>query len=211
MIIHDVEQGSDEWKRLRLSIPTASQFDKIVTPTGRLSKQADALMYRLAAQHFLQRDLTEIGNLYWVNRGRDLEESGALAYEFARGVETKRVGFITTNDGRIGASPDRLVIGQPGAVEMKCPAPATHIGYLIHGFGPDYYCQAQGQMLVGEFAWVDLVSYYPGFPLVIERFERDEEFINTLRDALNKFCIELAAMILRLEEMGAQILNAPEV
>ena len=34
MIIHEVEQGSGDWLKLRLGIPTASEFDKIITPTG---------------------------------------------------------------------------------------------------------------------------------------------------------------------------------
>ena len=36
-----VLQGSDEWRRLRLGIPTSSCFDKIVTPTGRMSIAKD--------------------------------------------------------------------------------------------------------------------------------------------------------------------------
>ena len=32
-----VEQGSNEWIAARLGLPTASNFDKIITPGGKLS------------------------------------------------------------------------------------------------------------------------------------------------------------------------------
>jgi hypothetical protein len=36
---HDVTQYSEEYDRLRLGIPTSSNFHKIITPQGRPSKQ----------------------------------------------------------------------------------------------------------------------------------------------------------------------------
>jgi hypothetical protein len=42
MITHDVTQGSPEWLEARLGIPTASEFDKIITPTGKPSTQYEA-------------------------------------------------------------------------------------------------------------------------------------------------------------------------
>ena len=38
-IYRDVVQGTEEWKRLRLGIPTSSQFHRIVTPTFTLPVQ----------------------------------------------------------------------------------------------------------------------------------------------------------------------------
>jgi len=38
-IYNDLIQGSEEWLRIRTGKPTASNFDKIITPTGQLSKQ----------------------------------------------------------------------------------------------------------------------------------------------------------------------------
>ena len=35
MIFHNVAPGSDEWRHLRLGIPTASQFDRILTASGK--------------------------------------------------------------------------------------------------------------------------------------------------------------------------------
>jgi hypothetical protein len=43
---------------------------------------------------------------------------------------------VTTNDGRMGCSLDRLVIGRPIGLEIKCCAPANHMGFLIDGYHP---------------------------------------------------------------------------
>jgi hypothetical protein len=105
-IIHNVEQGTDAWVKLRLGIPTASCFDQIITPkTGQLSKSANKYMYLLIAEKLLNRQLTSLDNLEWIARGKELEPDAAKAYEFIEEVETKPVGFITTDDGLIGASP----------------------------------------------------------------------------------------------------------
>src|SRR5579859_4827652 len=132
MIIHDVEQGTERWYEIRRGIPTASRFDEIITPkTGKLSASARRYAYWLIAEKVLNRSLESIDNLQWVEHGRENEPSAVAAYEFITEIETKPVGFITTDDGKFGCSPDRLIIGQNGGVEVKCPAPNTMIGYMV--------------------------------------------------------------------------------
>ena len=61
MIIHNVEQGSAEWIKLLLSIPTASNFHKIVTPAkGEYSKQARGYAFRLVAQTLLNESFDSL-------------------------------------------------------------------------------------------------------------------------------------------------------
>ena len=51
MIEHPARQGTDEWIHARLGIPTASQFDKILTPAKmELSSQATDYMHKLLAE-----------------------------------------------------------------------------------------------------------------------------------------------------------------
>jgi len=50
MIVHDVDQNTDEWFQLRLGIPSASEFDKLITSSGSRSKQLDAYANRLVAE-----------------------------------------------------------------------------------------------------------------------------------------------------------------
>jgi hypothetical protein len=186
--LHQCDQGSADWYRLRLGVPTASEFDKIITSTGKLSAQSRAYAHRLAAERLLNRTLLDLGNMEWIERGKDLEPQAARMYEFDQDCRTLPVGFITSDCGRFGASPDRIVVNQPGAVEIKCPAPHTHLGYLVDGFGRDYFVQAQGQIYVADLEWVDRYSFHPEMPPALHRTHRDQEFIAKMAPALEAFC-----------------------
>ena len=190
MKIIDCEQGSSEWLAARLGIPTSSEFHRIITAAkGDLSKSARRYAYQLVAETLLGEPLeSSIGNLDWVVRGKLLEPQAVQQYEFTTDVETRPVGFITTGDGRIGCSPDRLIVGQAGGVEIKCTAPATHVGFLLDGPGEDYRQQVQGQLLVAEVEFVDLYAFHPVLPPVLIRTHRDEPYIAKMRAALDEFC-----------------------
>lgn len=203
MIRYDMPQGSAEWRRVRMGKPTASSFHRILTPGGKPSKQAEAYLHELLAELILGRPLDS--EAYpWMQRGHDLESEAATWYEFQRDVETEVVGFCTTDDGLIGASPDRLV-GSDGSLEIKCPSPSVHVGYLLfphRGVDAEYHAQVMGQLLVTDRAWTDVVSYHPDMPKVIVRVERDEEYIALQRAALAEFCERLAEGIEEIERRG---------
>lgn len=205
MKIHDVEQGSPAWLELRLGRPTASEFDKIVTPLGKLSKAETSTKYAywLTAERMLNRPLTSIDNLKWVERGKLMEPAALKMYRFEHALDVRKVGFITTDDGRIGASPDGLVVGENAAVELKCPSEQVQMGYVLDGFGPAYYVQVQGQMLVGEFEWVDRYAFHPEMPSAHKRTYRDEPFIAKLREGLDEFTDRLEDMHQRALALGA--------
>jgi YqaJ-like recombinase protein len=188
MKIFNVEQGSGAWLQLRLGIPTASNFAKILTPKKlEFSAQARGYAFRLVAEKLLNESLDSLDYIDHVQRGKDLEPQAIRMYEFAEETETKPVGFITTDDGRVGATPDRLIVGKPAALEVKCPAPHTHIEYLVDGFGADYVIQAQGQAYVGEFEYVDRYSFHPALPPMLAKTYRDDAIIGKLRAALDQF------------------------
>lgn len=204
MIRYDVTQGSAEWRKLRTGVPTASSFHRIITPkTAKPSTQAEAYLHELLAELMLGRPLDNI-SYPWMARGNELEEDAANWYAFDTDREIEVVGFCTTDDGRYGASPDRLV-SEDGALELKCPSPAVHVKYLLYPKqGPDaeYRCQITGQMLVTGRQWVDIVSYHPELPKVIVRVDRDEDYIKLMRDALDEFCERLAEGKAELERRG---------
>jgi hypothetical protein len=197
-VIYHCAQNSEEWYSRRLGIPTASEFARIVTPTGKKSDQADAYMNRLIAEWALGTQLEDGVETQWMQHGHELEALAMRSYAFEMDAEPEEVGFITTDDGLIGASPDRLV-GESGLLELKCPAPQTHIYYMrTRKLSLKYKPQTQGQLLVSGREWVDLQSFHPGLPTVIIRQHRDEEYI-TLLDA------ELRAFVDRLLEARAEL------
>jgi hypothetical protein len=202
MIVHNVVQGEADWFRVRLGKPTASEFHKIITPAKMaLSKQSRSYAFRLAAEAILNRSLDSVEETSWMARGKELEPDAVRAYSFMTDRETQPVGFVTTDDGRFGCSPDRLV-GDDGLLELKCPSPAVHLAYLIDGFGDDYKAQAQGQLFVTGRKWVERMSYSDEMPPFIVRSEADPVFQSALRKALMQFDDELQGMIERARESG---------
>lgn len=197
MKIIDVEQGSPEWLKARLGIPTASNFDQIVTPVeGNLSTSSRKYLAQLVGEWFLGESLDTEATPF-MERGNQLESEAAAWYEFQYDTELTAVGFCTLDDGSAGCSPDRLVGDaealENGAVEIKCPGLTTQIQYLLNGPPEKYRCQVQGQLWILERDWVDLCCWHPTLPKVVHRSYRDESFIDLLSDAVLEFCDHLDA------------------
>lgn len=187
MKLIECHQGSPEWLKARLGIPTASEFDKIFTPTGKASTQAETYANTMVAEWLTGMPGEDyLGE--WMQRGRELEaEARAFYRAFEATEEVREVGFIVRDDERSGASPDSLV-GEKGGLEIKCPKPSTHIGYLLSNKVPTkYITQLQGQMWVAELEWVDFISYCPNIEPVLIRVKRDEPYILKLARAVGEF------------------------
>lgn len=179
MIVLDLEQGSPEWLAARLGIPTASCFDKLITATGKASTQADAYANKLIAE-LLTGEQDGIEQTAYMARGNELEPHAAAFYAVHSDADPATVGFVLRDDRRVGCSPDRLV-GADGLLEIKCPAPHTHVGYLLDNCLPSKYrAQVQGQMLLTGRDWCDFLSYHPTMPPLLVRVERDDKFIAAL-------------------------------
>lgn len=202
MKIHDVEQGTAAWFALRLGVPTASEFHKILTPGGMRSDQRARYALRLVTEKLLGRTLDTVEGVAWMERGKELEPDAARMYEFEQGVATERIGFVTTDDGRIGCSPDRRIVGANAGIEIKCPAPHTHVSYLIDGFGPAYFSQVQGQLFVTGWDWIDRYSFHPEMPPVRQRTWPDARYQATLATSLREFCTDLDRMELIARSRG---------
>src|SRR5215813_8050985 len=93
-IFHDVAQYSEEHDRLRLGIPTSSNFHKIITPQGKPSKQWREYACVLIAERLLYRKL-EFYSSPAKERGLIVEAEAADWYEFDQDITVQRAGFIT--------------------------------------------------------------------------------------------------------------------
>jgi YqaJ-like recombinase protein len=205
MKLYRVEQGSVEWYRLRLGKPTSSNFHKIVTPAGAPSKQAITYLYRLVAERLLHETMDdEIGFVKWVAGGKENEPFAVKQFQFANQIELEPGGFVTTNDGRIGASPDRIFKGHKESLEIKSPAPWTQLRYLLEGPEDAYIAQTQGHLLVGdEFDAVHFYTYNPRTPSFHKIILRDPHYQSILAAALDQFCDVLDATTERAKALGA--------
>lgn len=203
MIVHDVVQGSPEWLKVRLGMPTTSRFDKIITAVQAEYAKRAAPGYRneLLAERILGRPVSDWRGNEWTTRGTDLEAEAVRYYEFHTDREVETVGFVTDDDGRYGCSPDRSVVGEPGGVEIKCYGAIHHIACLL-GEDPVTRQQAQGQIWVMEWDYVDQLAYNRAFPPVLIRTHRDDKFIAALDEAMDRFLDELARGQKQLDAMG---------
>lgn len=185
MIEVKCEQGSPEWFAARCGVPSASNFKRIVSSTGKPSTQQKSYMMELLAEKLVGEKIYTEPN-EWMIRGVELEAEAADLYSFITGAELKEVGFLLDSSSSFGCSPDRLV--GDGGLEIKCPKPSTHVKYLLDNKVPaDYYPQVQGCMLVTGAQWWDFMSYCPNMKPLIIRCERDEAYLETLCDELVKF------------------------
>ena len=195
-IVHKCDQGSELWFTKRLGIPTASCFHKVLT-TKKLEPSAQRYDYMalLLAEWALGRPCEVFAGNRATEHGEELEPIACKVYEFEREVEARTVGFITTDDGMIGASPDRL-IGEDGLLELKCPfSAAVHMCYMMsRNVDEEYMCQLQGQLFVSRRSWVDIQSYFPGLPSVIIRVEPIERYQLAMGKHLPQFVYELLEM-----------------
>jgi hypothetical protein len=205
MRLYRVEQGSAEWYRLRLGKPTSSNFHRIVTPAGAPSKQAVKYLYRLVAERLLHETMDdEIGFVKWVAHGKEQEPYAVRQFEFVNEVELEPGGFVTSNDGRIGASPDRIFKGHKESLEIKSPTPWTQLQYLLEGPDDAYIAQTQGHLLVGdEFETVHFYSYNPRTPPFHKHVLRDPHYQSILAAALDSFCDVLDKTTERAKALGA--------
>lgn len=203
MKIHNVQQGTHEWLRVRAGIPTASCFDKILTPAKlQASGSARKYMHRLLAEFMLGRPL-ESKTFPAMEHGKAHEAEAVSYYEFMHDVTTEVVGFITNDEGTIGVSPDRMV-GDKELLEVKCPESAeVHMGYLLaerDGVDKEYNLQLQGQLWLTDRKKVTIISYFKDLPQAEVVVERDDEVIRQLESGVVRFSTELELRKKRLAE-----------
>jgi putative phage-type endonuclease len=195
-----IEQGSEEWLKIRLGKVTASGVADVLakTKTGVSASRGNYLI-KLAIQRVtgvVEESFTNDA-MQW---GKDHEAQARVAYEVASGNFVDQVAFVDHPSILwFGASPDGLV-NDDGLVEIKCPNSATHWSYIKDDGPPNkYYIQMQAQMACTGRSWCDFVSYDPRMPersqLYIKRVMREDDYIAEMEAEVKKFLDEVAVEV----------------
>lgn len=206
MKIINCKQGSTEWLAARSGIPTASEFDAIITPEWkqRTGQSVETYLYRKLAEKYMGFPMQTGGGgggSWAMDQGTLLETVAIPWFVFTNETPVERVGFITTDDGRIGCSPDGL-IGSDGGIEIKCPQPDTHIKYFLRGEVPkEYLAQVHGSMFVTGRKWWYFLSYNKDIPPLLIRVERDEKIMAAIKSALDSFLEQFDAKFAVLKKI----------
>lgn len=207
--IIDCEQGSEEWFRARMGIPTASEFACVMRTKGRgeggESKERRTYLHKLAGEILTGEPMSSYSNAD-MERGKIQEDEARDLYSLTAGVDPDRVGFIRS--GNAGCSPDSL-IGADGGLEIKCALAHIQIDRLLRDeLPPEHRAQVQGNIWLADRQWWDFVSYSPKLPLFVKRVPRDDGYIAQLAGAVKAFNEELDALVssirgIRLERDAA--------
>ncbi len=190
------EQGSVTWMMARLGLPTASCFDKLLTPSKHQpSESVHDYRAQLTGEWILKQP-ADWGSNEWTERGTRQEEKARNYYAYRRGVKVQEVGFILRDDGEVGCSPDGLV-GSDGGIEIKCLGIKKFMRYVlgVDDLAKDFFGQVQGCMYLAERAWWDVVAYNDELPhlTVIQRVGLDEGYVGKLVPVLAELVENLKA------------------
>jgi putative phage-type endonuclease len=213
VITHQVAQRSVEWYALRAGLPTASAFSKLITSKGEESKSLSGYALTLAAEKFVGQPVEAWQGNEWTARGKDLEPRAISLYEFAHDVTVDPVGFVTDDARTMGCSPDGLV-NDDGMIELKCLKAENHVQTILyfqkhHCCPTDYVQQTQGQLMICDRAWCDLVFYHPLLPLLVIRQKPDAVIQRALAKAVKVVGHERDAVLAALRAQQARGDAAP--
>ncbi len=204
--IHDIEQGTLEWTKLHFGIPTASGLDNLLTPEFELRKgeMPKTYVYKKVTETLQGRPLIDLSaSSFMLEQGMIIEEEARPWYALEYDKKIKQVGFITTDDGRFGCSPDGLILNDECGLEIKSPAAHTHVKYLVNGALPkEYVAQVYGSMFVTGFKkWV-FVSYRRGFPALVLEILSDRAAMDQIAKAVDSFHSEFDRAMQRIQNIA---------
>ena len=203
-------QGSPEWYRARAGIPTASCFDQIMTPkTLKPSEGRRKYACRLIAERIMNWQADSLDKVQHIADGKEGEPLAVAKMELVFDIQTVPVGFIKTDDGRFGASPDRVSGVSAdrqrvhGVHEVKSPTIPVQMERLIFGDDLAYRCQRQGQLWVADAEKATFFSFNARTPDYLVVDGRDDSFLRPLADCLERFWDELQAWEAKARSLGA--------
>jgi len=200
------------WKKLHAHSLTASKFGDAY----RAILSGSELRVGKFLENWLNRpNLQGIPAIEW---GLGHEKQAILCYEELLHVRVQPTGLWLSPDGALGASPDGLVYGGEGIIEVKCPfscrAAENWQDAVETGLIPpylqfedeegeqvtlkktsNYYHQVQGQLYMTGAKWCDFVVWTPGY-MKISRIYPDRAWVKTVLPVLCDFarnCLPLCA------------------
>lgn len=202
---YDVEQGSEDWLKLRMGKITATGAPFLMTShlttTGKPAAGSEGTLCKSAVTYCNKKAAER--NMYAFDEGyksksmlwgNAMEDYALMKYSELTGKTVLRVGFVQFGD-YVGCSPDAYVRNSR-LVQVKCPEGPTHHKYFKNPqtLVEDYFDQIQFEMWCCGYKQCDLVSFHPYFKdeakcMVITTVEADVEwqsrFMSQLEAALD--------------------------
>ena len=174
------EQYDDDWWDARKGVFTASIASKVITPTGKMSRQYRDELGRMIAEHMEWQDQEEQFSTQWMDRGSEMEDEALAWFAVETNLPVERVGFIKHDTQPFGCSPDAIYFHGALAeliipIEIKCPKPSTHIKWLLDGGLPDAHkAQVHFQMALTGAPFAYFMSYHPEMQPLLVKVDADD-------------------------------------
>lgn len=165
-ILRTFAQVTDDWFEEHLGRVTASSAGAVLDFTQKGVEGSKRRTYRLQKVAEILSGIAVHDNYVSAPMlaGVAGEPLARTAYELEEGVMVEAVGIVIGDDERTAWSPDGLV-GEHGAIEVKCPLTTTHLNTL------DLIAQGKGGipednqpqlwfafMVDGDLEWIDFIS-----------------------------------------------------
>lgn len=211
MQIIKCEQYSPEWWAKRRGKVTASGFSAIVTPDfkARTGQTPKTYMHKLVAERALGFSEESTGQSLEMRNGSIIEHECFGFLNFEMDMNIRKAGFILSDDGECGFSPDGL--GDDYGAEIKCPSTPVHIQYLLDNELPEAYrAQVYFSMYVGDFSHYYFVSYSRQMSPLVIRLERDRAIDAKIKAALDPFIEQLNAATAKIKQMRQKFYASKE-
>jgi putative phage-type endonuclease len=198
--IYNIDQRTEEWRRLRAGKFTGSDFHILM---GN-SETKNNLLLKKTAERMRNTVIEDTYANQDIERGIELEKQAKLIYEMETGIVVNDIGFCEINDW-VGCSSDGFIVegrdeewdiderreiwmlGDPrgGIIEIKCPKDTVFLHQIINDkIKPEYYTQIQFNLYVSNRQYCDYIAYNDNYPLFIKRIERDEEYIEKIKEVI---------------------------
>jgi len=198
-----VEQNTEEWQDERRGRVTSSELNNVLMPhdkAGYKNYKAQIVIEQLTG-----KTPERFGGSKSMDWGHDTEDLAATMYSLKTGNIVRSCGIFVHKWMAFADSPDRMVVDQPGTVEIKCKNSANHLLALKTNEVPnEYKAQVQNHIQFTDSEWCDYVSFDPDFPpetqLFIKRVYKDEAYCKHLTLQVSLFLDEVEADIKFLEE-----------
>lgn len=194
-----IQSGEDEAEAMKAASYKAPPRAEVVKralageKVGDFTDAAKDYAFRLAVERISGEPLDEGGfSTFAMRRGQELEPEARDAHSFERGVVVMPAGFVTTEDGKFGASADGL-IGFDGGAEYKCLIdPARIRDILVDRNLDEFKDQVQGGMWITGRKWWHFCLYCPalapvGKALTVFEVQRDDAYIEAMVEDLLEF------------------------
>jgi putative phage-type endonuclease len=209
-IIRGITQGSLEWQSLRIGKIGGSRISDLLTE-GRSGNES--LTKRKYKNELIRERLTgrklDTYKTPAMQRGIDLEPMARAWYEVKYNTFVDQVAIVLHPSIEGGqCSPDGIVEATNSLIEIKIPNPENHLDNILTGGKQleQYYDQVQWQLAcMPEKEFCDLVSYDPEMPDhlqgFVKRIYRDDEYIQTMQNAVIAFLSEIETVVNNLKEI----------